>query len=63
MRFSKQFVEQIETMKEYGYVPKKARIGFIVYWKKENTENEIRIILPEIHFERAVDAIYLSKYK
>jgi ATP-dependent DNA helicase RecQ len=56
-------VEQIETMKEYGYVPKKARIGFIVYWKKENTENEIRIILPEIHFERAVDAIYLSKYK
>ena len=63
LRFSKQFVEQIETMKEYGYVPKKARIGFIVYWKKENTENEIRIILPEIHFERAVDAIYLSKYK
>ena len=63
LRFSKQFVEQIETMKEYGYVPKKARIGFIVYWKKENTENEIRIILPEIHFERAVDAIYLPKYK
>lgn len=52
LRFSKQQWDRIEAMKQKGYVLKTAKVRFIVYWKKENTENEIKIILPELHLER-----------
>lgn len=53
LKFSKQFVEQIENMKEKNYILKSAKVNFIVYWKKENTEVEAKIILPELYFERS----------
>jgi ATP-dependent DNA helicase RecQ len=34
-------VKQIEAMKQKQYLPKTAKIRFIVYWRKENTEQEI----------------------
>lgn len=52
IKFSKQFSKQIEDLSQKNYLPKKAKIRFIVYWKKEDTENEIRIVLPELYFER-----------
>lgn len=53
LKFSKQFVGQIAGMKAKNYVLKRAKVNFIVYWKKEGTEQEIKIILPELYFERA----------
>ncbi len=53
IRFSKQFIGQIEAMKQKNYIPKSAKIRFIVYWQKENSKQETRIILPELYFERA----------
>ncbi|HEX3028842.1 MAG TPA: UvrD-helicase domain-containing protein, partial [Clostridia bacterium] len=50
LRFSKQLKEQIEELKKRNYLPKAARIRFIVYWQKEDSENEIRIVLPELYF-------------
>ena len=52
LRFSKQFINQMESIKQKNYVPKTAKIRFIVYWQKEDTEHEIKIILPELYFER-----------
>ncbi|MCJ0742201.1 RecQ family ATP-dependent DNA helicase [Pedobacter montanisoli] len=52
LKFSKQFVEQIEKMKAKNYKLKSAKVNFIVYWKKEETEVEIKIILPELLFQR-----------
>lgn len=52
LKFSKQLMNQIEAMKLKNYMPKTARIRFIVYWKKENSEQEDSIILPELYFER-----------
>ncbi len=52
LRFSKQLISQIEAIKQRHYVPKTAKIRFIIYWKKEHQEYEIRIILPELYFER-----------
>lgn len=52
LKFSKSFIEQIEAMKEKSYVPRKAKIRFVVYWKKEDLDYEIRIILPEVYFEK-----------
>ena len=42
-------------MKQKNYIPKKAKIRFIVFWKNEDTNQEIRIILPDIYFEKAND--------
>jgi len=52
LKFSQQFVKQIETMKERNYELKSAKVNFIVYWLKEDTEQEVKIILPELYFER-----------
>lgn len=52
LKFAKQFIEQIEHKKANNYSLKSAHINFIVYWKKEDAEQEIKIILPELYFER-----------
>lgn len=52
LKFSKQFMSKIENIKQKNYVLKKAKIRFIVYWQKEDSEYEIRIILPEVYFEK-----------
>lgn len=54
LRFSKKFKQEIEAMKQKGYMAKTAKIRFIVYWQKEGSEYEIRIVLPELYFERTV---------
>jgi ATP-dependent DNA helicase RecQ len=52
LKFSKQRKEIIDGIKQKNYVPKSAKIKFIVYWKGEEMEKEIRIILPELYFKR-----------
>ncbi len=52
LKFSKQFLNTIESVKQKGYHLKEAKVNFIVYWKKEDAENESKIILPELYFER-----------
>jgi len=52
LKFSQQFVRQIETMKERNYELKSAKVNYVVYWLKEGAEQEVKIILPELYFER-----------
>ena len=52
LKFSKQFLTTIESVKQKGYHLKQAKVNFIVYWKKEETGQESKIILPELYFER-----------
>ena len=52
LKFSRQFVGQIENMKERNYELKSAKVNFIVYWLKEGTEQEVKIILPVLYFEK-----------
>ncbi|WP_207425076.1 RecQ family ATP-dependent DNA helicase [Pedobacter sp. SYSU D00535] len=52
LKFSQKFLDQIEMMKEKNYVPKRARVNFIVYWIKEGSTQEVKVILPELHFEK-----------
>jgi ATP-dependent DNA helicase RecQ len=54
LKFSKQFLNTIESVKQKGYHLKEARVNFIVYWKKEDTNQEVKIILPELYFEKLV---------
>lgn len=52
LKFSKQFLNVIESRRKEGYLLKEIKVNFIVYWKKEDAEQEIKIILPELLFER-----------
>ncbi|MCP9751308.1 RecQ family ATP-dependent DNA helicase [Ferruginibacter sp. HRS2-29] len=54
LKFSKRFLGVIETQKQKGFHLKKALVNFIIYWKKENTEEEIKVILPELYFEKSI---------
>lgn len=51
--FSKHFQSTIESMSQKGYHLKQAKVNFIVYWENEDTEQEVKIILPELYFERS----------
>ncbi|MBN9296301.1 MAG: RecQ family ATP-dependent DNA helicase [Filimonas sp.] len=52
LKFSKGFCAKIDEMKANGYALKTVKVNFIVYWLKEGTEREIKVILPEVYFEK-----------
>lgn len=52
LKFSKNYNEQLQEMKEKAYELKKAKVNFIVFWLNERSGNEEQIILPELYFER-----------
>lgn len=52
IKFSQQFISRIEAVKRKHYFLKGANVNFILYWKKEGSDTEYKIILPELYFER-----------
>lgn len=52
LKFSKSFQEKLIGYCESGYVPTKARVNFIVFWKNQETGQEIKVVLPELFFEK-----------
>jgi len=52
LKFSKQFLNTVEAVKQKGFHLKQAKVNFIIYWKKEDALQESKIILPELYFER-----------
>jgi len=52
LKFSQHFLRQIESLREKNYKLKSVKVNFIVYWLKEGAEHEVKIILPELYFEK-----------
>lgn len=52
LKFSNDFLRKIEGMKEKNYILKSGNVNFIVYWLKEGSKQEVKIILPELYFEK-----------
>lgn len=52
LKFSKQLIAQIESMRLKNYELKAAKVNLIVYWLKEGSDQEVKIILPEIYFKK-----------
>ena len=52
LKYSKKFNMQIAYLKAKNYELKSAKVNFIVYWLKDGADQEIKIILPELYFER-----------
>jgi ATP-dependent DNA helicase RecQ len=50
--FSKAFKEKIEKLKGNGYSIKETSVYLIVYWKGEDMDKEIKIVLPKVEFIR-----------
>lgn len=52
LKFSKHFLKQIANLKEKNYKLKSVKVNFILYWLKEGAEQEVKIVLPELYFEK-----------
>jgi ATP-dependent DNA helicase RecQ len=52
LKFAKKFLETIEIRKQNGYELKSVKVNFIVYWLKDGAEEEVKIVLPELYFEK-----------
>ena len=52
VKFSNQFKEKILDYENSGFKLVSAEINYVVYWQKEDTEIDIKIILPELKFEK-----------
>lgn len=50
--YSARFYEQLNRLANKGYVPKFAVVKNIVYWWNKDTETELKIVLPDIHFAK-----------
>lgn len=55
LKFSTKFTEDIRNKQEKGFELKTVKINFIVYWQKEGADKEVKVILPELYFERRND--------
>ena len=53
MKFKQQFIKRIESLEEMNYVLKSAKVKFILHWQREGSEKEVKIILPELYFEKS----------
>lgn len=54
LKFSKQFIQILEQLNAKGFEPRSAKVNFVLFWKKEETGQDIQIVLPEIQFEKVI---------
>ena len=52
LEFSASFSGKLAAIDAKGYKLKSVKVNFLIYWRKENTEKEIIIVLPKLYFER-----------
>lgn len=53
-KLSKACRERIERLQSNGYTPYSAEIRFIVSWRKEDADEEIPVILPDVQLKKDV---------
>lgn len=53
VKFSNSYKKKIIEFETKGYKLSAAKINYIVYWRKEDLEDEILIILPELKFRKS----------
>jgi ATP-dependent DNA helicase RecQ len=52
LKFSTMFKEKIVDYENNGYKLSESRINYLVYWQKEESEDEILIVLPELRLNK-----------
>lgn len=51
-KLSKACRERLDRLRPNGYTPCSAEVRFVVAWKKEDTDEEIPVILSDIHLQK-----------
>ncbi|MCL2152747.1 MAG: RecQ family ATP-dependent DNA helicase [Oscillospiraceae bacterium] len=57
VRFSAKFCTQMAALKEKGYNPVRAYVRHIVFWQGKDMKKEIKIILPNVEFEKDEEVV------
>ena len=52
LKYSKKFLITMDELKVNGYELKEAKVNFMVYWRDEDKGIEVKIVLPELLFEK-----------
>ena len=52
LKFSQKTLDTLKYHADKGYQLKEAKVNFVVYWRKEGSDNEIKIVLPELYLEK-----------
>ncbi|MES2810431.1 MAG: RecQ family ATP-dependent DNA helicase [Bacteroidota bacterium] len=52
IKFSRQFMEKIASLKVKNFKLKEAVVNFVVWWQKEGTQQQVMIVLPKLTFEK-----------
>jgi ATP-dependent DNA helicase RecQ len=55
LKFSRNFLDKLAEIKTNGFELKEAKVNFIVHWKAEDKELEVKIILPELQLEKLIN--------
>jgi len=54
LKFSRNFLDKLAELKTHGFELKEAKVNFIAHWKAEDKAQEVKIILPELQFEKLI---------
>lgn len=54
LKFSKKFLERLAEIKKNDFKLIDAKVNFIVLWTDDDKKIEVKIVLPELHFEKLV---------
>ena len=49
LKLSKAFTAKLDELKEKGYEVEQVKVNFILFWTKEETGKEVKIVLPEMY--------------
>ena len=45
-------INQIDELSKKGYFMVESKVRFVIFWQKEDSDREIKIIRPELSFEK-----------
>jgi ATP-dependent DNA helicase RecQ len=57
LKFSRSFLEKLSEIKQSGFQLKEAKVNFIVHWTNDDKKIEVKIVLPELHFDKKIENV------
>lgn len=61
LKFSKKFLDRLAGINKSVFELKAAKVNFIVHWTDDDRKIEVKIVLPELHFEKRLNDVTLNK--
>ena len=52
VKFSEAFIKKLEALAAKGYRPKSAKVRYVVAWKKDGSDEEVAVVLPDLYLSR-----------